>query len=90
MGGLEHARENRPFATFLWKFLTEALVFHENKQAIDIFYYFFFKEKKNISKKKLLFTPIYLIGALTTADLKAILFQQNNGKSIPVSQLLSF
>lgn len=74
MGGLEHARENRQFATFLWKFYTEALVFHENKQAIDIFYYYFLK-KKNISKKKLLFTPIYLIGALTTADLKAILFQ---------------
>lgn len=69
--------------------LTEALVFHENKQAINIFYYYFLK-KKNISKKKLLFTPIYLIGALTTADLKAILFQQNNGKSISVSQLLSF
>lgn len=47
MGGLEHARENRPFATFFWKFLTEALVFHENKQAIDIYLLlFFFKEKK--------------------------------------------
>lgn len=40
MGGLEHARENRQFATFLWKFYTEALVFHENKQLIDIFYYY--------------------------------------------------
>lgn len=75
MGGLEHARENRQFATFLWKFYTEALVFHENKKAIDIFYYFFFLRKKISAKKKLLFTPIYLIGALTTADLKAILFQ---------------
>lgn len=84
MGGLEHARENRQFAT---SYRSTRIPW---KQASDRYLLLLFFKEKKYQQKKLLFTPIYLIGALTTADLKAILFQQNNGKSISVSQLLSF